>query len=140
MQRNSWPSRRKFSQLWLWPWYETEKIKIKILLYSWLPIGAYDTSLAIWKKFLDIWRIRAHYFPMKPCVEVEIMFSRSKEVREFARKIITALNIMIAMCGLSNCLRIIIKMIYPYLRVFFGELLHTGNRCSWEIQNIQLFG
>jgi hypothetical protein len=55
------------------------------------------------------------------------MFSRSKEVREFARKIITTLNIMIAVCGLSNCLRIIIKMIYPYLRVFFGD---TGNRCS----------
>jgi hypothetical protein len=57
---------------------------------------------------------------MKPCVEVEIMFSRSKEVKEFARKIITTLNIMIAKCGLSNCLRIIIKMIYPYLRVFLA--------------------
>ncbi len=62
------------------------------------------------------------------------MFSRSKEVREFARKIITAFNIIIAMCGLSNCLRILIKMIYPCLRVFFGELLHTGNRCTYPFQ------
>jgi hypothetical protein len=36
---------------------ETKKIKIKILLYSWIPIGTYNTSLAIWKFFLDIWRI-----------------------------------------------------------------------------------